>query len=179
MLTKNKFTRIPAYYMIPDRGGHWISDGYLDFWSDRFGCMLSVRPLALNNLASIPPAARKLINPNGPHRPAAALHDALYGLLGVTEGRTFSRKECDLLFLDAMLSDKKSYFDALPNNIRSAARKYDLDLSFTTNTQMTKKWMAYTMYAGVRLFGWLWWSKDKKSDAGDSFVACQAFTIAP
>ncbi|SFL02860.1 Protein of unknown function [Nitrosomonas aestuarii] len=176
MLTKNKFTRIPAYYMIPDRGGHWISDGYLEFWSDRFGCLISIHPQALNNLASIPSAGRKLINPNGPHRPASALHDALYELLGVTEGRVFTRTECDLLFLDAMLSDKKSYFDALPGYIQLAANKHGLDQFFTTNTQVTKKWMAYTMYAGVHLFGWLWWSRSKRAQASAGTYAASTIT---
>ncbi len=157
----SKFVRVPAYYMIPDRSGHWISDGCLDFKSELFDCYISINPFALNNLSSIPWFARKFINPNGPHRPAAALHDMLYELQGETQGWSFTRKECDQLYLEAMLSDKKAYFDALPKNAQSAVKSYDLAKHFSSNSQLTKKWMAYSMYAGVRLFGWLYWDRAK------------------
>lgn len=48
------------------------------------------------DLASIPKLFRTFFAVNGKHRKAAALHDWLY-----REGK-LSRKECDLLFLEAM-----------------------------------------------------------------------------
>ena len=157
-----RFLRAPSYWMVPDGSGHWISDGYLDFQSERLGCIISVHPFSLNNLSSVPWFSRNLINPNGPHRPAAALHDELYALGGVTQGRKLTRKECDLLYLDAMLSDKLAYFDALPKDAQAAIRKHGLNKNFTYRAEMTEKWMAYILYAGVRLFGWIYWLKNGK-----------------
>ena len=50
----------------------------------------------ITDLASIPRAARILIDRNGPSRPAATLHDYLYATGAV------SRAEADLLFLEAL-----------------------------------------------------------------------------
>ena len=50
----------------------------------------------ITDLASIPRAARILIDRNGPSRPAATLHDYLYATGAV------SRAEADSLFLEAL-----------------------------------------------------------------------------
>lgn len=160
LIMKNKkaeFLHLPAYWMIPDRGGHWISDNYLDFKSAKLDCVISVHPGSVNNLSSIPWWMRKLINPNGPHRPAAALHDELYNLRGVTDGRTFSRKECDDLYLEAMLVERQNYIKALPKVAQNYMRDSNVIDQEWKERRLTKKWMAYVLYAGVRLFGWRYW----------------------
>lgn len=66
--------------------------------------------------ASVPQLLWTLLPPSGRHSRAALLHDWLY------DNRIGTRKQADVLFLEAMLEDGVS------------------------------KWKAYTMYWGVRLF---------------------------
>ena len=147
--------------MIPDGGGHWLSMGFLNFESHRYSCTISIYPGSLNNLASVPWLFRVIINPNGPHRPAAALHDALYYLKGVTAGRVFSREEADLLFLDAMLTSKRDYWNALESSTKSMLIKADPDIQrrFESDNPLTCKFKARLMYKAVSFCGGCYWGK--------------------
>ncbi len=63
------------------------------------------------DLASIPRPIRLAIPVNGRHRQAAIVHDWLYNRGGlINEMKRISRKECDLIFLEAMTETGVSYF---------------------------------------------------------------------
>lgn len=83
----------------------------------------------VTDLASIPRVLRLLIQVNGRHSDAAIIHDWLYYKKGNVCFWTFSRKECDDIFYQAMLES------GVP------------------------KWKARTMWSGVRVGGWLAWRK--------------------
>ena len=83
-----------------------------------------------NDLASIPSLLTWAIPVNGKHRWAAVIHDWLYfnkGILG--ERQQFTRKECDLIFLEGMKVMGVSW------------------------------WKRSSMYRGVRAGGWVAWKK--------------------
>lgn len=83
----------------------------------------------VTDLASIPRVLRLLIQVNGRHSDAAIIHDWLYYKKGRVGLRTFTRKQCDDFFFEAMLES------GVP------------------------KWKAWTMWSGVRVGGWVAWSK--------------------
>ena len=83
-----------------------------------------------NDLASIPNLLTWAIPVNGKHRWSAVIHDWLYfnkGILG--ERQQFTRKECDLIFLEGMKVMGVSW------------------------------WKRSSMYRGVRAGGWVAWKK--------------------
>lgn len=81
------------------------------------------------DLASIPRLLRFLFTVNGDHREAAILHDFLYDTEGLIDNQRFTREQCDGLFYEAMIISK------------------------------VPKWKAWSMWAGVRLGGWVRWNK--------------------
>ena len=107
---KSKFIKVSPYSMLPDVKGEWISEGEMIFYSARFDKYLEVPSGSVNNLASIPWLFRRIFAVNGPHRPAAALHDYLFETHGMG---LFDLSESNLIFYDAMRTNKKDYFDAL------------------------------------------------------------------
>jgi len=81
------------------------------------------------DLASIPRVFRLMVEVNGRHREAATLHDWLYYKKG--HGAKYvllTREQCDDLFYEAMINS------GVP------------------------AWKAWTMWAGVRMGGWVAWS---------------------
>lgn len=84
------------------------------------------------DLASIPWFVRWLISKVGKHAQGAVVHDLLYNKRGVMPLKTYTRKECDLIFLEAMIV---------------------LEVS---------KWKRMIIYQAVRRFGWIAWRKKRK-----------------
>jgi hypothetical protein len=83
-----------------------------------------------NDLASIPSLLTWAIPVNGKHRWAAVIHDYLYSKKGILGDRMkFTRKECDLIFLEGMKVMGVSW------------------------------WKRSSMYRGVRAGGWVAWNK--------------------
>lgn len=81
----------------------------------------------VTDLASIPRVLRLFIQVNGRHSDAAIIHDWLYYKRGHIGPWTLTRKQCDDIFLEAMLES------GVP------------------------KWKAWTMWSGVRVGGWAAW----------------------
>jgi hypothetical protein len=149
----NKFTRVPAYYMLPDGKGDWISNGIMIFESDRYSRTIVVPSGEINDLASIPRIFRRIFSINGPSRPAAALHDYLYSTLGL-EGE-LTRKECDTIFLDAMLSEKMDFWLAYPSYIRIhlSLKAPKIKKVLTEKGGLVGKFVAKIIFRGVRVGG--------------------------
>jgi hypothetical protein len=148
------FTKIPPYYMIPDGAGHWMSHGELQFYSLQYDEYITVPYGTVNDLASIPRLFRRMFNVNGPHRPAAALHDFLYGVGGKLPNRQFSRKECDKIFKEAMLSSKHSYYNALYQYTKWLLSSTNLTGLFIDNyNPLVDSWQAEMLYSAVRIGG--------------------------
>jgi hypothetical protein len=83
----------------------------------------------VNDLASIPQPLMWLFPVNGRHRWAAVIHDWLYSKKGILgERQQFTRKECDLIFLEGM------------------------------KVMGVPWWKRRSMYRGVRAGGWVFWS---------------------
>ena len=81
-----------------------------------------------SDFASVPRGLWNLLPPDGPYTQSAVLHDFLYSKRGNSpEGRNRTRKECDLIFLEAMVV---------------------LNVS---------AWKRYIMFWSVRIFGGLAW----------------------
>lgn len=84
-----------------------------------------------NDLASIPRIATPIIRKNGKHRRAAVIHDKIYfdKGKGFIAGRELTRKEADLIFLEALKVCEVSW------------------------------WKRSTMYRAVRMGGWVYWNR--------------------
>lgn len=118
----------------------------------------------ITDFASIPCAVRAMpsMDPNGPSRPAAVLHDFLYcaaGHVGLLMSGPWSaweedrrrmfrltRSECDELFYEALLA------------CRGVSRA-----------------TALSMYLGVRIGGWRYWNERKEGFEPDDFVSPDYF----
>jgi len=81
------------------------------------------------DFASVPRAFWVVLPPDGQYSQAAVLHDYLYSCHGVLPKKTYTRKRCDELFLEAMAV-----------------------LEVPT-------WKRLIMYRAVRMFAWLGWKK--------------------
>ena len=81
------------------------------------------------DLASVPRLLRFLYSVNGDHRESAILHDFLYDREGLIDDESFTREQCDDLFYEAMINSGVS------------------------------EWKAWSMWAGVRIGGWVAWNK--------------------
>lgn len=82
----------------------------------------------VTDFASAPRGLWNLFPPDGPYTAAAIVHDYLYSEQGnVPEGKLRTRKECDEIFLEAML---------------------ELEVPL---------WQRYIMFWAVRVFGWMVW----------------------
>lgn len=151
---KSRFIEIPSYYMVPDGKGHWVARDRLIFYSEKHDITIHVPAGAINNLASVPWLFRRIVPINGPSRPAAAAHDFLYEVGGKVMGKHLSRKDCDEIFLELMLSSKINYWNALPNFVKDYMSTLGFDKVFNSEEPLVNKLMAETMYAGVRVGGW-------------------------
>lgn len=142
--------------MIPDGAGHWMSKEITIFKSSERDITIVVPTGEVNDLASIPRLFRRVFSVNGPHRPAAALHDYLYGRGGQLPSVKLSRKECDDVFLEAMLSSKHDYYLAASNHEKYLLKNAGLDTAFVGNFEtLVPKWKACLIYSAVRMGGWL------------------------
>lgn len=120
--------------MTTVRGGKWKMNAELDYLSSA-GTFIRVPKGFVHDLASIPRPFNLLLRVNGDHREAAILHDFAYANLGVVSNfKTLTRQECDLLFLEAMHS-------CLVNRATAKA-----------------------MYCAVRLFGMFAWNTHKNKN---------------
>ncbi len=147
-MNRARFCEIPDYTMVPDGKGHWISQGILRFYSKKLDLEIEVPVHSLNNLASIPRLCRGFFAVNGPHRPAAALHDWLY------EGKSgLTRKQCDIIFLEAMLTLKIDYLAALSKEQVAGLCTNNLKYLFINSEPLVGKYTANIMYRAVRLGG--------------------------
>ena len=104
---------------------------YITYVKDAAGCIIEVPVGEVTDLASLPRVVRVFISQNGKHRGAAVIHDRLYRLAGILD---YSRKEADLVFLEAMKVSGVSW----------------------TVRQM--------MYRGVRAGGWVVYNKYLKAN---------------
>lgn len=84
-----------------DYGSQWALDQDLIYQTPHDG-LITVPRSFLCDLASIPRIFQLLIPVNDTHRQAATLHDWLYYKKGVIGLHTYSREQCDKLFLQAM-----------------------------------------------------------------------------
>lgn len=145
--------------MIPNKKGEWLSTGKLRFYSHLLKQEIVVPRGTVNNLASIPKPLRSLINVNGPHRPAAALHDYLYQVKGkLSEDLILSRSACDKIFLEAMETLRKDYFKAIPNFYQDILTHQEKDFHFYEDEPLVGAITAKTMYLGVRVGGGFYWN---------------------
>lgn len=127
------FTHEP--WVVPINEHQYILKDFCVYESELFGVSIVVPTGFVTDLASIPRVVWTLIGwtPDGLHRNAAIVHDFIYQRRGrvpaiyISPARFFSRKECDQVFKEAMLS---------------------LGVS---------KIKANIMYGAVRTFGWLAW----------------------
>lgn len=94
----------------------------LSFKSEHFGQVFVVPARFVTDYASIPRLAQLIIPKLGRHRKAAVLHDCLYNKN--TEYKNLTRKQCDVIFLEAMKSSGVSL------------------------------WKRWSMYQAVRVGGW-------------------------
>lgn len=167
------FKAAPSYHMIPNSKGEWISEGELHFYSEHLGATIVVPTYSTNNLASIPRGFRSLFPVNGPHRPAAALHDYLYEKKGKgikviyddvknnsirTEYIDITREEADKIFLEAMLSPRIYYFNSLPIQLQDAMLRAKRADYFLNQKPLVGKLQSQIMYRAVRIGGGLYWS---------------------
>lgn len=104
----------------------WILDQDLIYQTPTDG-LISVPRGFMCDLASIPRIFQLLIPVNDTHRQAATLHDWLYYKKGVIGLHTYSRAQCDQMFLQAMAETGVS------------------------------AWKRYAMYFAVRIGGWAAW----------------------
>lgn len=110
----------------PVRGDHWeLVEPLYYLTDDQF--VIQVPAGFQMDLASIPAIFQPLFPVHGKHTRAAVVHDWLYYNQGMVEGRTFTRLECDQIFLQAMI---------------------ELGVSWVKRK---------AMYLGVRVGGWAMW----------------------
>jgi len=151
MTSKGFFKRVPGYAMVLTGKGLWISTSPLIFVSEEQEAVIEVPESTLNDLASIPWFLRRVIPVNSSHRQAAALHDYLYGSKGM-KGK-FTRKQCDDIFLEAMLSSRRTLWAAYTNKVRHALGAKGFKKEFDTDQSLVPNIIAKAMYWGVRIGG--------------------------
>ena len=128
-----------------------MSSSVLEFTSEKVGITIQVPSGSINDLASIPWFFRRVFAVNGPNRQAAALHDYLYETKGL-EG-LLTRKECDVIFLEAMLVEKRDFWEAYPQQVKSDLEAADMKSAFMSEDTLVSLWQAQLMYHGVRIGG--------------------------
>ncbi len=104
------FTHEP--WVVPINEKEYILKDLAVYESELFHVSIIVPTGFVTDLASIPRIVWSLIGwtPDGLHRNAAIVHDFLYQRRGrlpveyISPPRSFSRKECDEIFKEAMLS---------------------------------------------------------------------------
>jgi hypothetical protein len=112
----------------------WVVLSMLTYYCLAFDGTINVPRGFITDLASIPRLLRAVFNVNGQTREAAVLHDYLYcsqGRLVILQKYfgSLTRAQCDRIFRDAMRDQGVNWL---------------------------QRW---TMWAGVRLGGWLYWRK--------------------
>lgn len=146
--------------MIPDGKGHWVSRDRLVYYYKPLDLKIYVPAGAINDLASVPWFFKRIFPINGPSRPAAALHDYLYQTGGNLIGAKLTRKQCDEIFMDAMLSPRSCFWNAYPKFVQDYLCSLGFKSKFfNSNNPLVDKLSAKLMYLGVRLGGWLAFGK--------------------
>ena len=157
-MARAKFVAIPSYYMIPNSKGEWISTSNLVFYSHILKRHLIIPKLSVCNLASIPKPLRSLIAVNGPHRPAAAIHDYLYEVRGkLLDGTQLTREQCDIVFNEVMACFRENYFRALPEAYKEFLVASDRAIYFAKKKPLVPTTTRYLMFKGVRIGGKFYW----------------------
>lgn len=165
------YHKVPAYCMVPNKKGEWISVGELWFYSAILDATLIVPAYSVNNLASIPRPFRNAFPVNGVSRPAAALHDDIYEKRGTVEAfkngtRTvlnLSRQEADAVFREALQARRLDYYMSLPREIRNALADLGRDSFFVDADKqqlpLSGSIQTFLMHSAVRIGGGLHWSR--------------------
>lgn len=112
----------------PANHDEWELVEPLDYYCYRYETIIVVPAGFVMDLASIPRLLTPIFPVHGKYTRAAAIHDWLYAQRGFVKNRYFTRKECDIIFEDAMA---------------------ELGVSWIKRK---------LMYAAVRLGGWLAWN---------------------
>lgn len=84
----------------------------VDYLSNNASVLVRVPIGFRTDLASIPPFLRPFFNRNGKSKKAAVVHDFLYSDEVDVFNRALSRKECDLVFYEALIECKVAEFKA-------------------------------------------------------------------
>ena len=106
------------------------------------------------DFASIPRFLRFVFSVNGKHRLSAVLHDFLYRSGGVIR--------VDASFIDGVVA-------ATVETVEVRYTRKDADDEFYRDMLAAGvgRLQAYSMYQGVRAFGWLFWNKCQKCKHGN------------
>lgn len=98
----SSFTDPLTVTQLPD--GSWVTerDFSYEVGKEGSGEVITVKKGFKTDFFSVPVWARWLIPKSQKGNQAAVLHDDLYSLKGVVEGRIYTRKRCDEIFLEAM-----------------------------------------------------------------------------
>lgn len=125
----------PSVELLPDELVR-VDDAF-SFTLDRevaglpVGLRLDIPSGFVSDLASVPRPLWFILPPHGSYAPAAIVHDLLYRAPGhIVDGRAYSRAQADAVLEQAMLS-----------------------------LGTVKDWECLLIYWGVRVLGWLKWSK--------------------
>ena len=134
---KNTFKTPLVVEVLPSGKTFKLHFSFVYLWK-REHIEIQVRAGFVTDFASIPRIVRIFISKLGRYNKAAVIHDAMYQdnyetLNTCTRHCPFTRKDADLIFLDAMKDGG------------------------------TKKWKATAMYLAVRAFAWLAWRKREVS----------------
>jgi hypothetical protein len=117
-------------------GKHWRLDEEYDYeiGEKGSGIFIHIPKGFITDMASVPRIFWAIYPPFGLYGKAAILHDYLYSVCGTNYalGKTYTRKQCDLIFKEAMLVLNCSW------HCRGV------------------------IYSGVRLGGWVTWAKYKR-----------------
>ena len=86
----------------------WVTDDKTCWVEDDI--FISVPPGFETDLATVPYPFRPVFRTYGRHNRATIIHDYLYKERGFVDGHTFTRKQCDNIFLNIMKEDGVSKF---------------------------------------------------------------------
>lgn len=157
------YREIPSYYPVPDKKGHWVSDGQLIFYSEIFAMDFVTPAWSVNDLASVPWLLRWAINPNGTHRVASAGHDYRYEKKGRLAEGNFNRHEIDVLFLEEMMIPRRNLWKGYNAEVQGKLESLRLAKYFDSDEKLTSRITADIMFIGVQLFGSSNWGNKPSS----------------
>ena len=152
-----QFLEVGEFLMVPNGDGEWINTKAVKVMCARINNVIEIPIGHVNDLASIPRIARGIIGVNGPHRPAAVVHDYLYEMHGKYAGDKpeLDRHTCDMIFYDIMQTSRGSYFLALSHEqqlVLAMANRTPEQLG-DMDKPLVDRGVAMNMYKAVRIAG--------------------------